>query len=220
MSSRFAFLSILAALTLAALGCSLFTGIAPSSEAGGPPPGILFQDDFADPSSGWDQVNNPEGITNYENGYYRILVNTTDTDVWANPGLHFTDVIIEVEATKAGGPDDNDFGVICRYKDIDNFYMFIISSDGYYGVGKVKNGELTLVGTDQLQPHKVIRQGAATNQIRADCIGSHLVLQVNGTTLADVVDGEFTSGDVGLVAGTYSESGTDIHFDNFIVRRP
>ncbi len=222
MSSRPAYLFTLAVLALTALGCSLFTNIAPATSEvpSGPAPEILFQDDFSDSSSGWDQVENTDGITNYENGYYRILVNATDTDVWANPGLNFTNVIIEVEATKAGGPDDNDFGVICRYQDIENFYMFIISSDGYYGVGKVKNGELSLVGAKQLQPHAAIRQGATTNQLRADCVGSRLTLRVNDVTLADVVDEEFTAGDVGLIAGTYSEPGTDIHFDNFVVRRP
>ena len=32
------------------------------------------------------------------------------------------------------GPDDNDFGIICRYIDDNQFYYAIISSDGYYGI--------------------------------------------------------------------------------------
>jgi hypothetical protein len=35
-----------------------------------------------------------------------------------------------------------------------------------------------------------------------------------------VSDSDFASGDVGLLAGTYDEVGTDIHFDNFVVRKP
>jgi hypothetical protein len=35
-----------------------------------------------------------------------------------------------------------------------------------------------------------------------------------------VQDDTFASGDVGLLAGTYDEIGTDIHFDNFVVRAP
>jgi len=36
----------------------------------------------------------------------------------------------------------------------------------------------------------------------------------------EVKDTELVSGDVGLIAGTYNEPGTDIRFDNFIVRQP
>lgn len=48
----------------------------------------------------------------------------TEYDAWANQSRSFPgDVRIEVDAAKIGGPDDNDFGVICRYQDIDNFGM-------------------------------------------------------------------------------------------------
>jgi hypothetical protein len=33
-------------------------------------------------------------------------------------------------------------------------------------------------------------------------------------------DSTLTSGDVGLMAGTFSNPGTDILFDNFVVRQP
>lgn len=184
------------------------------------PEGILFQDDFEDSSSGWDQINVDDGITDYENGYYRIYVDTDSTDVWANPGLNFTDAVVEVEATKAGGPDDNDMGVICRYQDVSNFYFFIIASDGYYGVGRVIDGEQELIGMDSMLTSDAIRQGNATNKIVGECVGDNLNLIVNGQVLATVTDSTFDRGDVGLMAGTFSTPGTDIHFDNFVVREP
>jgi len=216
MKKNMYFGSIIAALLLGTLACSVFS----SEETPELPSNLLFQDDFSDTTSGWDQVDTEDGSTDYENGYYRIFVNTDEMDVWANPGLNFSDVVVEVDATKAGGPDDNDFGVICRYQDVQNFYFFIISSDGYYGVGKVIDGEQELIDVDQLQPSDAISQGAAVNHIKADCIGSRLVFNVNGTLLADVQDSTFTDGDVGLIAGTFGQSGTDIHFDNFMVFKP
>ncbi|MBL6983778.1 MAG: serine/threonine protein kinase [Anaerolineales bacterium] len=181
---------------------------------------ILFQDNFSDPSSGWDRVTVAEGITDYENGYYRIFVNTNNTDIWANPGLNFADVRIEVDAIKVGGSDDNDFGIICRYQDAENFYLFIISSDGYYGIGKVIGGKQILLDMPQMQFSSGIRQGSVSAQIRADCIGKQLALYVDGKHIHSVEDGTFISGDVGLIAGTFSETGTDIYFDNFVVRNP
>ena len=184
------------------------------------PENVLFQDDFSDPSSGWDSINDPNGITDYSDGVYRIFVNTINTDVWSNPGLSFTDTRIEVDATKVGGNDNNDFGVICRYADSDNFYFFIISSDGYYGVGKIRDGTQELIGVDAMPPSELIKQGDAMNHLRADCIGSKLSLYVNGEFLAQYEDTDLAAGDAGLIAGTIDAPGTDIHFDNFQVLKP
>jgi hypothetical protein len=214
------FIAILAALTLVTLACSLMGGDGGSPAGADVPSGVLFQDDFSDPSSGWDQVNEVEGITDYTNGVYRMLVNTDNTDIWANPSLNFTDTVTEVEATKVGGPDDNDLGLICRYQDESNFYFFIISSDGFYGIAKVSDGEQVLVGLESMEYSEAINQGNNTNRLRADCIGQTLTLYVNDQQLLQVTDAQFGSGDVGLIAGTFDVAGTDIHFDNFVVRQP
>ncbi len=218
MKSDHRFFIILAILILASLACQTATG------GGETPPeqpsNLLFQDDFSDTSSGWDRVTTDTGVTDYVDGLYRIYVNEAGTDIWANPGLEFTDVSVQVEAIKVGGPDDNDFGVICRSVDISNFYFFVISSDGYYGIGKVSDAGQELIGTDAMQPSEAIQQGETTNTIRAECVGSSLSLYVNGEMLAEVQDSEFSSGDVGLIAGSFDIQGTDIHFDNFSVTQP
>jgi len=181
----------------------------------------LFYDDFSDPNSGWDQVDETDYSTNYYQNAYRIRVNTDMTDSWANPGGHnFGDVIIEADATKNGGPDDNDFGLICRYLDIDRYYYAIISSDGYYGISKSTSESTTILGGDSLVYSDAINQGFATNHIRFDCVGDSLTLSINGQVLDQQTDGEYTSGNVGLLAGTYDTPGTDILFDNFGVYAP
>ena len=223
MKRKNALLLIVALLLSATLACSLFDGgdtASPLLVAGEQDAKILFRDDFSDASSGWDRDSVDDGTTDYENGQYRFLVNVSDTDAWANPGLNFSDVVVEVDATKAGGPDDNDFGIICRYQDGDNFYFFINSSDGYYAIGKALDGAQQLIGVDKMNPSDAIHQGKATNHIRADCVHNHLVLHVNGKQLFDVQDDSFASGDVGLMAGTFDEGGADILFDNFVVREP
>ncbi len=181
---------------------------------------ILFEDDFSNTSSGWHQMNITEGIADYEDGYYKIIVHAKNTDFWAYPGLNFEDTIIEVDAATVAGPLDNNLGVICRHQDIKNFYFFIISSDGYYGSGKVIENEQTLIAANKMQPSEAITQGYSTNHIKAVCDGPHMSLNVNGVQLTAVEDSALTSGDVGLLAGTFSESNTSIHFDNFVVKKP
>jgi hypothetical protein len=182
---------------------------------------VLFQDDFSDPDSGWDRVNDGEGINDYYNGGYRILVNTPNWYFWSNPGKSFTDVIIEVDAQKIAGPEENDMGIICRYQDLDNFYFFTIASDGYYGISKFKDGSEYMIGMDELKFNdKIINLGDSTNRIRVECIGDNLTLYANGKILADVQDSDFGTGDVGLIAGTYDAPGADVLFDNYIVLKP
>ncbi len=214
---KFLFISV---LILAAIACNFGVGGSGDSVEGGGDPEILFSDDFSNPSSGWDRVSDSTAITDYDNGAYRIYVNESNYDVWANPGRSFTDVQVEVTATKVGGSDDNDFGLICRYRDVENYYFFIISSDGFYAIGLVENGAQQLIGTESMDFSEKINQGGTSNLIRADCVGDTLTLYANGSLLADVRDTRFTSGDVGLIAGTFDEPGTDIRFTNFVVRNP
>jgi hypothetical protein len=188
-------------------------GIVPSG-------GVLFKDDFSDPTSGWMQGEDEFGKTEYMDGSFRILVTSDVTGKVSILRLFFTDVVIEVDATMVAGPDDNDYGVICRYQDENNFYFFEISSDGYYSIGKYKENQLQLIGMEKMQTSDVIRQGQATNRIRATCNGSLLGLSVNGYELLEVEDVDFNAGDVGLIAGTFETPGTDILFDNFKVLKP
>jgi len=181
---------------------------------------VLFQDGFSDTSSGWDQIRTQDGITDYEEDRYRIVVNTPNADFWANPGLAFQDVVIDVDAGKVSGPDDNDFGVLCRYQDVRNFYFLIISSDGYYGIGKVMNGEQQLLAPPQMYHSELINPGEEPNHIRAICSGAELKLFVNGNLLTEARDFSFSDGDIGLIVGTFDFPGVDIWFDNLSIRVP
>lgn len=213
----------LVALLVTSLACSFGS----NTTGGGADSNILFQDDFSSSSSGWDTIRDTEGITDYENGSYRIMVNKPSFSFWSNPGLGDKlpgDVRVEVEVTKTAGPDVNDFGVICRYKtenDLANFYQFVVTSDGYVGIVKVSASDQTvLTSGGKLIESTAVNKSAAMNRIRAECVGSALTLYVNGQQVDSVTDTSFTTGDVGLIAGTYEESGTDMLFDNFIVTKP
>ncbi len=182
---------------------------------------VLFSDDFSSISNNWDEASDTNMTTDYYNSTYRILVNVANYDAWANPDdLSFTDVQVEVDATKNGGPDTNDFGVICRYIGKDGYYYGVISSDGYYGIYKktAQGGEQLGQGGEQFSDK--ILTGSATNHIRFDCVGSTLTLYVNGVQIDQQTDPAYKDGNVGLIAGTYTETGTDILFDNFFVYKP
>jgi hypothetical protein len=183
---------------------------------------VLYSDDFSNPPTGWGTWNRGGGSVEYHNGGLRILVSQAQFDFWSVAGQKFADAVIEVDALRIGGPNDNDFGILCRYRDQNNFYMLVASSDGYYGIAKMKDGQHSTISGDQLQYSSALLEGdqPAPIRLRAACAGTRLTLAINGETLAQAEDGDFESGDVGVLAGSYDTPGVDILFDNFVVKRP
>jgi hypothetical protein len=180
---------------------------------------VLFQDDFGTQVAGWDRLMTTEGTMDYDGGGYRLLVNALNTNFWSTPHKNFTDVRLEVDVGKLGGPDENRIGLICRYSGSD-YYFFIVSSDGYYGIGLYSSGRAVLIGQSEMQSSSDIKTGLAVNHLRADCVGDVLTLFVNGFQIASAQDQTLKSGDLGLLAGTFSQPGVDIIFDNFVVLKP
>jgi len=184
----------------------------------GKPGDILYQEEFTDNTSGWDRIANDGGIMDYDSGGYRILVRQPKLNFWSTPDKNFGDVRVEADVTKLNGPDENRAGLICRYQNGD-YYFFIISSDGFYTVGKFIGGQTLLLGQEQMQVSELILPNSM-NHVRADCIGNTLTFYVNFSQVASVQDSDFPNGDVGVLAGSFTQPGVDVLFQNFVVIQP
>ena len=190
---------------------------------GAQPSGIvLLQDDFSNPNSGWSTGDYENGSIAYAGGAYVIRGESEDIMIWGTPGGSFTDVVIDVDATQVLGPPNNNnaYGIFCRVQpgDTGDGYAFLISGDGYYSIQRIVGGDYEALV--QWTPSDVVRQGNVSNHIRAICDGTYLGLVVNGQLVAEANDGTYTSGDVGLVAGSGEPEPTEIHFDNLVVTAP
>lgn len=187
-------------------------------------PTSLFTDDFNNQNKcGWTIYSHGGGSANIENASMQITVNQPGQLWWVNPERRFDNVIINVEARQVSGPNNNAYGVICRYQSEENFYVFLISGDGYYTIGKYQSGveNVTyLTENGQFQPSDAIHIGVATNEMRVSCIGNQLSLEVNGTPLVSVTDPTFVTGDIGLAAGTLTAGTAVVEFDNVKVIAP
>ncbi len=195
----------------------------PTSEPAGATSGLsaivgdlLYEDDFGDADSGWDVFAGDDQTVGYEGGRYVIVINATDWMSWGNAYQWFGDgIVVEVDATKIGGPDDNGYGIVFGYQDVENFYRYEIASDGYYRLGKyVANEWIELIPwmeTDQVNP------GEDTNSIAVEMGGGTIWLYANGTLLDSAVDRTFSDGDIGLVASSFGQPGVQIAFDDLRV---
>lgn len=179
---------------------------------------VLFQDEFDAPTTGWDRFANEGGIMDYFEGGFRILVQQPGLNFWSTAQKNYGDVRIEADVLKLAGPDENRMGVMCRYQG-GNYYFFIISNDGYYAVGKFINGQTTLLGQSEMQPSALIEPNMISH-LRADCVGNTLTFYLNFNQVATVQDADLPAGDIGVVAGTFSQPGADVSFDNFVVMQP
>jgi hypothetical protein len=178
---------------------------------------ILFRDDFSHQSGGWNTFEDNLSYSGYFQGGFRLKTDVANYQIWSVPGLNFKDAQIFVQAEKIGGNDNNLFGLLCRFQDDSNYYAFVISSDGYFGIYEKLYGELELIDQRHMDFSPEIKRGAAINDIQAVCQGKNLVLSVNDVLLLQVQDDSITYGDVGLIVGNLSDGGVDILFDHFIV---
>ena len=179
---------------------------------------LPWNDDFSSLGD-WQAESDTAAQIDVSEGALRINVAAANQLAWASAGRDLEDLHLTVEATQLAGPDDNEYGVLVRMEDAENFYRFSISGDGFFLVTKFVYGGQELIDSNW-RPSGAINQGQATNTIEVICQGSELTLVVNGQELARLQDEQFEGGDIGLYAGTFSQTGVEIAFDNLRVTEP
>lgn len=194
-------------------------GPAPCDEGG-----VLFGDDFrAERDCGWALYDQAGAEVEVTDEVLRLTTAQPGQIWWTNPGRAFDDVIVSANMAHISGPEDNAYGVICRYQSPENFYVFLISSDGYYAIGKYQSGnsQITYLNEGgQYVESEAINQGHAANSLRASCVGNELAMEVNGVPLESVNDPTFVTGDIGLAASSFQPGTLVVEFDNVRVLQP
>lgn len=218
---KFATLFVLLIAVTLLVGCDLIGGNGADACQSS---GVLFEDDFSgDRNCGWVLYNRGGAVVAIEEGVLRFSTSQPGQIWWTNPERSFDDAIITVEARQVSGPNNNAYGVICRYQNEANFYLFLISGDGYYAIGKYQTGSdqiQYLTENGQYVYSEAINQGISTNRIRAACVGNQLSLTVNGIPLLTVTDPTFVTGDLGLGVSTLESGTAVVQFDNVRVIAP
>lgn len=158
----------------------------------------------------------------------------------------FTDMDLRVTAREISGPDDNQYGVVFRFHDHDNYYAFFISGDGYYSLVKRENGVLRDIST--WGESSAIALGQETNAIRIVAQDDSFQFYVNGELMplclagenafsmwnpatgecatSDLVtvfrDADFSQGGIALAAGTSIDLSAPvvIAFDDLTITGP
>lgn len=181
---------------------------------------VLMEEDFSKPSTNWEEVNNVYELKRYSDEGYFMSINPADGRSVSSTGKVFSDAKFSVQAQKVTGPINTNYGLVCRYVDKQNFYAFVVSTDGYAGIYRVKDGKTSMLSGDKFIYSDVIAQNDGVNTIFAECNGDMLSLGVNGSDLLTIKDEQFTIGELGLFLETSEDGSASAVFNDFIVVKP
>ncbi len=129
------------------------------------------------------------------------------------------DVVVKAQVRVSRRVPGGDFGLVCRYQDLDHFYSVAITEDGYYYVWKMLDGEPYELHPPAPLPPEAAFRPDHWNEMGMICFGPHLVLWVNEHPVVVVSDASLRQpGDAGLFVGTFDRAGFEVAFDDFEVR--
>jgi serine/threonine protein kinase len=185
-----------------------------------PASGLLLEDSFDDPDSGWEVDDSADGDVGYGDGYYYVLAEAEAIQIFGSGPRTFSDLVIDVFTTQvAASPDNiNAYGVMCRVQRNGDGYLLRISGDGEYAIQRVLDDDFEYLV--EWTESDAINQGNAANHIHAVCDGARLALYANGELLAEAEDDTFAEGDIALTATTFGSVATEVRFDDLIVLEP
>lgn len=201
----------------------------------------------------WNQAQGRLRTQILDTGVLRLDVGDTNSIPFSEAKQHFGDFDLRVQSTPIDGPLNNGYGVIFRLQTKNNnapgdndFYLFMISSDGYYQVSRSINGQQKVLSL--WIPSDAVQQGiGVTNALRVVAKGDRFQFYINnqlvslcipddpeaestynqftgecvgGQMLDTLTDSSIPSGQIGVVAQTFDESGVVVDFDNLVVYGP
>jgi len=181
-----------------------------------------------------------------EDGALVIEVGAASSLPFSTAAPYFDAFDLTVQAQAVDGPLNNGFGVVFRLRDPRNYFLFLVSSDGYYRVVREVDGVQRELST--WIPSPAVNQGiGATNQLRVTASGGEFRFYVNGEPLKLCVpdnpagystyndltgacqegrmvealkDDSIASGRLGVIAMTLDEPDVRVLFDNLVVYGP
>jgi hypothetical protein len=161
----------------------------------------------------WDTESSDDVARSYGAGVYQLRIATPNTLGWSTGPIRAADFYVEVDTYLLRGPLDNEFGLLFRH-DGSNYYVYTISSDGYFRIQKWLDGAWQSVLDWTAAP--AIAQGEGShNTLGLLAEGPQLTALANGQVLATVTDATIQGDGLAIAAATFAEAGLEIAFEDF-----
>jgi hypothetical protein len=177
-------------------------------------------DDFSDPSTGnWPNLSGWSDwyYYHYLNGSYAVELQPADSH-WlfcTYNALDLTGTLVEADITLTNGDSNCGAGLLARYQDSNNFYLFEFDPDGYYALYKRAAGTWTRLVGWTYSPY--IGSLGSPNHVAFSVFGNALTAQVNGYVICSATDSTLTHGSAGFYTEALGASQVKALFDNVAV---
>lgn len=161
----------------------------------------------------WDNESSEDVVRSYGAGVYQLRIETPNTIGWSSGPVRAGDFYVEVDTYHVSGPLDNEFGLLFR-NDGSNYYVYSISSDGYFRIQKWLDGEWQSV-VDWTEAPAIADGEGSHNTLGLLAEGPQLSVLVNGEVLATAADDTIQGDGLALAAASFDEAGVEIAFEDF-----
>lgn len=147
---------------------------------------LLYATGFEGPLADWDVEERSTYFSRIQDGVLRVQVNNDDQRPFAAAGPYLADFDLTVDVDVVSGDFSeanlNAYGVVFRLLDERNYYLFLVSGDGYYRVQRVRGG--TEIDLSTWYKSDAIKQGTdVQNRLRVEGHGDRFRFYINDTLL-------------------------------------
>ncbi len=180
------------------------------------PEGVLFQDSFTDPASGWPTVNTDTLKAGYHPpDAYHLEISGEPNVTWAFRQQDFTDFSAQTEVYIENAEGVFRYGLGFRQASDGQFYALMINPHDLSWQALRREGATwhTLAeGSDD----SIQTEPKAVNTLRVDVQGNQFTYSINGHGVGAATEGTLAAGDIGFVLETF-EGRAHIHWDSLTV---
>lgn len=183
-------------------------------------PGVLLQDDFTDPRSGWPRhsADPASREVGYVDGEYRIAkIAGSEGAPFVGQSVEAGDFLGEIDA-RLVPPLANAYLYLDfrRQENGDHYALVVDPNDRTVRLERITQGVRR-----ELLPwtkHLAIEPAAARNRLGVRAVGADIEVFVNGQRVGRVVDDTLGRGAIGFGVGNFRNGPAEGRFDNLVLR--
>ncbi len=172
-----------------------------------------YHETFREDAGLWELDETEDYSLRYAAGAYWVNILTDNIFAWGIGPQSVADFYVEVDTFFIDGPAANEYGMVFRQVDTENFYAFSIANDGTYALRKLSGGEWVDV-VEWTESEAIRTDAGVVNRLGVYAQGPQITLAINDELVAQVEDSEFSTGLIGLSAGVFDEPNLEVAFDD------
>ncbi|MCC6735250.1 MAG: hypothetical protein IT534_03855 [Bauldia sp.] len=181
-------------------------------------PRVVF-DDFADPRSGWTEHAANGGIEiAYRDGTYQVVMTTPTPLQVIGSGTRLADGAVSVDVANLEPSVPHPQGLFVRGQDSDNYYGFLVQSDGTFTVFRWENGMYYSESAANMQLPAGLYSTDGMNALDVMTEGQRIRFFVNFVEVFEVRNTKWIDGEAGLLFGNLSFDRAGTVYDNWRIQ--